>query len=73
MRTRTINSYARKLEIQQEQAAKRRDRYQRETGRVRAGTLMDISTIGQWSSDEWAEFERRFAPPSWRTTTRDAI
>lgn len=45
-----------------EQERQRREELEIERNRPRP------ASIAQWTVEQWAEFEQRFAPPSWRIT-----
>lgn len=66
MRTRTKYTREQRVAAAKHLAAKR-EAYQRQVEEMRRKNApLSIATIDQWTAGEWAEFERRFAPKSWR-------
>lgn len=66
MSTYMAERYAHSREKARLLEAERRERERRKTEAANRARPLDTRTIDQWPPEEWAEFERRFAPPSWR-------
>lgn len=66
MSTYMRNSYEHSMERKREDAARKQAAYRARVAADKARTPLDTESIATWTPYQWAEFERRFTPRSWR-------